>query len=42
MNLIDVKKQKESSQTSNEVETVHCPRWYARHNSTSQTARHGI
>jgi len=25
MNLIDVKKQKEWSQTSNEVETVHCP-----------------
>jgi len=24
MNLIDVKKQKEWSQTSNEVETVHC------------------
>jgi len=33
MNLIDVKKQKECSQTSSKVETVHCLRWNARRNS---------
>jgi len=34
VNLIDVEKQKERNQTSNEVETVHCPRWMAWHTST--------
>jgi len=31
MNLIDVKKQKEWSQRSNEVETVHCPQRNVQH-----------
>jgi len=34
MNLTDVKKQQEWSQTSNEVETVHCLRRNAWHNFT--------
>jgi len=34
MNLIDVKKQKEWSRTSNEVETAHCLQWNAWRNST--------
>jgi len=35
-------KNRKRSQIINKVETVHCPRWNARHNSTFQTTKHSI